>query len=309
MEPTNPNQQGREQQTMSDEEFFAARRETMGEDYPGDDAMRQFDRDADAQWQRELEADRAAEAQAQPQQAATQEAPATASAEAKEWNAREWLNETFKDDPGFKDLSPEDMSRLEAMANEKHAEFAADIQDWASEKGAEWSGEMKDAIREGLGSNPDTQNFFESRLADGDFSDADKAELEALAKDMTPQEGARVIHPIVEELHEIHGDIIDGVEMIADHAIDDVREIVDARAEMPGGDHESVQKLQQELEEAPAKIHDALDWEREQADREWGKVEDRLELIEAGVDPSDIPPDPDTYQIDDNADQYETEAA
>lgn len=285
---TNPNQH--EPITISDEEWAQMQRDAQAET-PAAPA----------------EQPSGAPAEAAPSAPAAQTAPATA--EAKEWNAREWLNEAFKDDPGFKDLSAEDMARLESLANEKREEFAGDIRDWANEKGPEWSGGMKDAIREGMDSSAKLEGFFESRLADGDFSEADQAALKEAAEGMTAAEGAGVVRPIVEEMREINGELIDGVEMIIDHAVDDVHEIVEARAEMPGGDHESVQKLLHDLEEAPDKIHDALDWEREQADIQFNKIDDRLELIEAGADPADLPPDTDTYQVDDNSDHYETEAA
>ncbi len=298
---TNPNQQDRQVETVTDEQWAQMQRDAMGENYPGDAEM-QRER---AEFQQEFEARNAAP------EAPAQDAPAPAepATEAKEWNAREWLNEAFKDDPSFKDLSAEDMSRLEAMANEKHAEFAGEVQEWAAEKGAEWSAEMKDAVRDGMNSSDKLEGFFESRLADGEFSEADQAALKEAAEGMTPAEGAGIARPIVEELREINGELIDGVEMIVDHAIDDVHDIVEARAEMPGGDSEQVQKMLHDLEEAPDKVHDALNWEREQADIQFDKIDDRLELIEAGTDPSDLPPDTDTYQVDDNADQYETEAA
>ncbi len=308
MEPNNPNQQERQVETVTDEQWAQMQREAMGEKYPGDAEMAR-EREA---FQAEFEAHQADQG-APAQEAPAHQAPAAeahaAPAETREWNAREWLNEAFKDDPGFKDLSADDMSRLEALANEKHAELAGEVQAWANEKSAEWAGGLRDSLREGLDSSAKLEGFFDRHLADGEFSDADKAALEQAAKDMTPAEGAGIVLPIVEELHEIHGDLIDGVEMIADHAIDDVQDIVEARAEMPGGDSEHVQKMLQDLEEAPERIHDALEWEREQADREFGKVEDRLELIEAGADPKDLPPDTDTYQVDDNAEQYEAEAA
>lgn len=292
-------------QTMSDEDFFAARRETMGEDYPGDDAMRQFDREADAEWQQQIEADRAAEPAPAPEAEAAS-AEAQSASEAKEWNAGAWLSETFKDDPTFNQLSDADRGRLEAMANEKHAEFAGEIQDWAAEKGEQWSGELRDSLREGMDNSARLEGFFDSHLADGEFSAADKAALEEAAHGMTPAEAAGVARPIMTELREIHGELIDGVEMIVDHAVDDVHDIVEARAEMPGGDSEQVQKMLHDLEEAPAKIEDALNWEREQADIQWDKADDRLELIEAGTDPRDLPRDTDTYQADPNAETYET---
>lgn len=263
---------------------------------------------SDAEWA-QLQRDATTEPSATPDAPAVPaqaEAAAPAHADAPEWNARDWLAETFKDDPAFKDLTPEEYSRLEALANERHEEFAGEVQEWAQEKGTEWGQEMKAGLEEGMGSNPELQQFMETRLADGEFSDADKAELQGIAKDLTPQEAAGVVKPIVEAVHEIHGEIIDGVEVIVDHAIEDINEIVEARAEMTGGDNEQVQTMLTQLEEAPGQVHDALNWEREQADREWGKVEDRIELIEAGTDPKDLPADTDTYQVDDNADQYET---
>lgn len=289
--------------TMSDAEFFAARRETMGEDYPGDEAMRAFDREADAEWRAQVEQDRAETASPAP--AAQAPAEASAPAQPAEWNAGDWLRETFKDDPAFKDLSAGDMARLEALANQKHDEFTGEIRDWAQEKGEAWSSTLKDGIRDGLDSHPELRDFFETRLADGDMSADDKAVLEGIAKDLTPAEGAAVVRPVVEALHEVEGELYDGVEMIAGHAIEDVREIVEARAEMPGGDGAQVQTMLHQLEEAPEQIHDALDWQREQADIQFEKVDDRLELIEAGTDPRDLPVDTDTYQIDDHADQYD----
>ena len=308
MEANNPNQQDRQVETVTDGQWAQMQREAMGEKYPGDAEMAR-EREA---FQQEFEAHQTAR-EAPAQEAPAHEAPAAqapaAPAETREWNAREWLNEAFKDDPTFKDLSAEDMSRLEAMANEKHAEFAGEVQDWANEKSAEWSGGLRDSLREGMDSSAKLEGFFDRHLADGEFSDADKAGLEQAAKDMTPAEGAGIALPIVEELHGIHGELIDGVGMIVDHAIDDVHDIVEARAEMPGGESEQVQKMLHDLEDAPDQIHDALEWEREQGDREFGKLEDRLELVEAGTDPKDLPADTDTYQVDDNADQYEAEAA
>lgn len=307
MPQTEQNQPERQIETVSDAEWAQMQRDAMGDDYPGDAEM-QRQRD---EFQADFEARTSEQAQAAPAEApaAARDAAATAPAEAKEWNARDWLNETFKDDPGFKDLSEADMARLETLANEKRDEFAADVQDWAQEKSGEWSTGLRDSIKDGLDASGRLEGFYESHLADGDFSDADKAALKDAAEGMTAAEGAALGRPIIAEMHEINGDFIDGVEMIADHAIDDIHEIVEARAEMPGGDGEQVQKMLHDLEEAPDKIHDALDWEREQADREFGKVEDRLELIEAGTDPNDLPPDTDTYQIDDNADHYETAEA
>jgi hypothetical protein len=323
MTETDPNAGEDARPTMTDEEFFEARRETMGKDYPGDEAMRQFDREADAAWQAELQRD-AADAQSPTAEASPPAAEASPAAgegasagaqaaeqsvQAPEWNAGDWLRETFKDDPAFKDLSAEDMAKLEALANEKHQEIAGEVQEWASEKSAEWTQELKTGLEEGLSATPELQSFAETRLADGDFSEEDKAALKEIAEQLSPQEAAGVVRPVVEAVHEIHGELIDGVEVIVEHAVEDVQEIVAARAEMPGGDGAEVQSLQQKLEDAPEQIDHAFQFEREQADYEWGKVEDRLELVEAGTDPKDLPPDTDTYQVDDNADQYENAEA
>ena len=286
-----------EPETISDEEWAQMQREAMGENYPGDAEM-QRERE---EFEREFEERNAAEAQA--------EAAAPAAPEAREWNAGDWLRETFKDDPNFDQLSEADFARLEAMANEKHGELEGEIKDWAAEKGPEWARELTDGINEGMASNPKLQEFMETRLADGDFSDEDKAALKEIGEDMSPAEAAGVIRPIAEAGHEIHGELIDGVEMIVDNAIEDIDEIVDARAEMPGGDSPEIQAMQEKLDQAPEQVHDALDWEREQADYQWGKVEDRLELVEAGVDPQDLPPDTDTYQVDPNTQEYADEAA
>lgn len=307
---TDPTQQDRQVETISDAEWAQMQRDAMGDSYPGDEAMAreraEFQQEFEARTHAEVGAE--ATAPAQP----VQEHPAAASASADhnvDWNAREWLNEAFKDDPGFKDLSADDMARLEALATQKHEELTGEINGWATEKGAEWSSGMKDAIREGMNDSGRLEGFYERYLEDGEFSEADKAAMEKAGEGMTPAEGAALGRPIMAELHEINGEVFDGVEMIVDHAVEDIHEIVEARAEMPGGDHESVQKLLHDLEEAPDKVHDALEWEREQADIQFEKIDDRLELIEAGTDPSDLPPDTDTYQVDDNADHYESEAA
>ena len=282
--------------TMTDEEFFAARREAMGEDYPGDEAMRQFDREADADFEAMREREAAAEAQAQ-------EAAAP-----KEWNAGDWLREAFKDDPGFDKLSEEDFAKLEALAEERHQELSGEIHEWATEKRDEWMGELKESVHASLESSPRLQEFFETRVADGEMSDADKAELNQIAQEMSPAEAAGVLRPIAEQGHEIIGELIDGVEMIADEAIEDIQLIVETRADMPGGDAPEVQTMLHKLEEAPAQVHDALDWEREQQDLQWEKAEDKLDLIEAGADPRSLV-DTDTYQVDPNAGSYETEEA
>jgi hypothetical protein len=303
-------QQQNEPMTMSDAEWAQHQREAMGEDYPGDAEM-QRERD---EFMREFEAHNAAQEHAQAAEAPPAAAEGAAagaqtaeqSGKAPEWNAREWLNETFKDDPTFKDLSAEDMAKLEALANEKHAEITAEVREWAEEKVPEWTQELKDGVEEGLANSPALQSFTETHLADGEFSEADKAALKDIAENMTPQEAAGVARPVVEAVHEIHGEVLDGVEVIVEHAVEDIEEIVAARAEMPGGDGAAVQSLQQKLDEAPEQIDHAFQFEREQADYEWGKVEDRLELVEAGTDPKDLPPDTDTYQEDPNADQYES---
>jgi len=243
---------------------------------------------------------------AAPEAASAMTQTAEQSARPPEWNAGDWLRDTFKDDPTFQDLSPEDFARLEALANEKHEELAGEVQEWANEKASEWTREIKDGIDEGLASTPELQSFGETRLADGEFSDADKAALREIAEGMTPAEGAGVVRPIAEAVHEIEGELIDGMEMIVGHAVEDVQDVIEARAEMPGGDGPEVQAMLQTLEEAPPQIEEAFAFEREHADYQWGKVEDRLELIEAGTDPADLPPDTDTYQVDENADQYET---
>lgn len=279
--------------TISDEEFFAARRETMGADYPGDEAMRQFDREADVEFDQWQARENAKEPVApEPETAA-------------EFNAREWLAETFKDDPNFAKLSAEEHAQLEALATEKHAVITEDVTDWATEVGEEWSQKFQDSAIEGLESSPVLQEFAETRLADGEFSDEDKAALRDIAHDMDPKDAVEVIRPILETAHEFKGEIIDGAEMIIDHAVDDVRDIVEARAEMTGGDTPEVHALIEALDEAPERVDEVLNFERESDDYEWGKIEDRLDAISDGADPRSLH-DTDTYQQDPNADICET---
>jgi hypothetical protein len=315
MTDTNPSSDENAQVTISDEEFFAARRETMGEDYPGDEAMRQFDREADAdfaEWTREQHADDAA-APAAAEQAAQEAASApgdpepelAAATEPKDWNAGDWLRETFKNDPGFKDLSPEDFAKLETMADEMHGDFEGDIKEWAGDFQEKWVQELPDRVKEGMESSPELKEFAETHLADGKFDEADKAALAETVKTMEPGELAGAIRPTLEGVREMQGEILDGAEMIVENAVEDIDAIIEARAEMPGGDAPEVQALDRQLDEAPALIEEGFQFERQHADYEWGKVEDRLDMIEAGTDPKDLPADTDTYQVDDNEDQYE----
>ncbi len=292
--------------TITDEEFFAARREAMGEDYPGDEAMRQFDREADADFDKWVKEQHEGEASGS---AAGAAAPAEKAAAQPDWNAKDYLRELFKDDPNFDKLSEADLAKLEALAEERREELVAEVQQWGSEQAAEWKQELSDSVKQGLESDPRLQEFLDTRLADGEMSDADKAALKDIAETMSPADAAGVVRPVVEATFEIHSELIDGVEMIVDEAIEDVQAIVDARAEMPGGDSPQVVKLQEQLEQAPEQVHDALDWEREQIQYAQQKADDRLELVEAGVDPKDLPPDTDTYQEDPNATSYDTEAA
>lgn len=287
-------------ETMSHEEFFAARRETMGADYPGDEAMRQFDREADGDFERW----RSQESAEKPETAAA----SASEAEATEFNARDWLRETFKDDPNYDKLSADEHARLEALATEKQAGIQEDTQNWATEVGKEWAENFRNSVTEGLESSPTLHTFAEDRLSDGDFSSEDQAALRDMARDIDAKEAVEVVRPILETAHDFKGEITDGVELIVDHAIDDVHEIVEARAEMTGGDTPEIQTLLDRLDEAPAQIEEALNFERESDDYEWGKVEDRLDAIRDGADPHSLH-DADTFQQDPNTDVNETAEA
>lgn len=292
----------REPTVMTDEEWNAARREAMGDDYPGDEEMRRRDAEDDAAMQQWAE-------QQRNEPAAPAAAPATEQAQApKEWNAHDWVQDAFRDDPNFGQLSEEDRGRLATMADEKHAQLQADVQEWAKGRADEWGHDLHDKVVEGLDANASTADFVHTRLADGDFSADDRAALEQAVTDMTPAEQMHLVRPLVEELHQINGDVYDGAEMIVDHAIDDVKDIVDARADMPGGDSAEVHKMQDDLEAAPAQVHDAIDFMRQSDEADYVKVEHNMDAIEAGADPHSLH-DSDTWQVDDHADEHATAEA
>jgi hypothetical protein len=295
-----------EPQTMSDEEFFSARREAMGTDYPGDEEMHRRDAEDDVDFRHWTDEQRNAPAPVEQPAAHAEQQPAPA--QPTEWNAHDWVQEAFKDDPNFNQLSEEDRGRLETMAEERHAKMVDDVKEWATEFGEKWSGELKDRIVEGFESSPTLHDFVQTHLADGDFSEADQAALKETVEHMQPAEIVHAIRPLVEAGHEMSGEILDGAEMIIDHAIDDVHDIVEVRAEMPGGDSPEIHHKLEQLEEAPDQVHHALEWSRDQQEYEWHKAEAQMEAIEHGADPRSLH-DEDTYQVDDNAHEHEAAEA